>query len=229
MPITPKPNTIVIIAGPSLTGKSNLSAALVEQGFAQLVSTTTRAPRNQEEDGVHYHFVTKDDFRKKLSQRGFIEHVEVDSRLEKQADGTYVKTEGNLYGMSRDEVVKAFSTRKPVVVVCEPNGVRAMHEYATAEGWNPVRVFLNNTPELLVKRFLERYKEDAKADSENYATRLVRMVSFEQQNWVEPAMSGKEPYDVLYPKFEEGNQIDVVRDLVDRVGLAYKAKRAPGM
>ena len=75
-----KPNTIIIIAGPSLTGKSKLSSLLIEQGFAQLISTTTRQQREGEKNGVHYHFLTKEAFRKKLATKGFIEHVEVDSR-----------------------------------------------------------------------------------------------------------------------------------------------------
>lgn len=223
-----KPNTIVIIAGPSLTGKSKLSSLLVEQGFAQLISTTTRAPRDGERDGAHYHFLTKEAFRKKLSTKGFVEHVEVDSRLE-EVDGKLVKVEGNFYGMSKDEVSKAFVTGKPVVVVCEPSGVREIHRYAMEEGWNPVRVFLNNKPELLIQRFLERFKEDGKARAETYATRLLKMVTFERENWIEPALKGADPYEVVYPHFEAQNQQDVVKDLIARVGLPYKAKRGPGL
>jgi guanylate kinase len=144
-----KPNTIVIIAGPSLTGKSKLASLLIEQGFAALVSTTTRKPRDGEVSGKHYHFLSKEDFRAKLGTKGFIEHVEVDSRLE-EVDGKFVKVEGNFYGMSKDEVVKAFGAGKPVVVVCEPSGVKEIYKHAVGEGWNPVRVFLNNKPELLV-------------------------------------------------------------------------------
>lgn len=221
-----KPNTIVIIAGPSLTGKSNLSSLLVEQGFAQLISSTTRKPREGEKDGVHYHFLSKEEFRQKLSKKEFIEHVEIDSRFE-ETDGTLVKVEGNFYGISRDEVLKAFATGKPVVVVCEPSGVREMHKYATDEGWNPLRVFLNNKPELLVQRFLERFKGDVKANAENYATRLLKMVTFERENWVEPALKGADPYEVVYPRFEAANQIEVAQDLLGRVGLTYKAKRTP--
>ena len=221
-----KPNTIVIIAGPSLTGKSKLSSLLVEQGFGALVSTTTRKPREGEKDGQHYHFLTKEDFRAKLAKKGFIEHVEVDSRMQ-EIDGRLQKIEGNFYGMSKDEVLKAFAAGKPVVVVCEPSGVKEIYKYAVGEGWNPVRVFLNNKPELLVQRFLERFKDDKRANPEQYATRLLKMVTFERDHWIEPALKGVDQYEVVYPNFENENQLDVVKDLVGQVGLPYKAKRSP--
>lgn len=222
----PKNKTIVIIAGPSLTGKSNLSSLLVEQGFAPLVSTTTRKPRAGEKDGVHYHFTSKDEFRRRLANNGFIEHVEVDSRQE-ELDGKLVKVEGNFYGMSTDEVQKAFQTGKPVVAVCEPTGVKEIYKRAMSEGGNPVRVFLNNKQELLVQRFLERFKADENASAENYATRLLKMVEFERAHWIEPAVKGIDPYEIVYSRFEGVNQIEVLKDLLGRVGATYKARRAP--
>lgn len=220
-----KQNTIVIIAGPSLTGKSKLAGLLIEQGFGALVSTTTRKPRDGEINGRHYHFLTKEAFRAKLATKGFIEHVEVDARLD-PIDGKLVKVEGNFYGMSKDEVLKAFSTGKPVVVVCEPSGVKEIYKHAVGEGWNPVRVFLNNKPELLVQRFLERFKDDSKANAENYATRLLKMVTFERENWIDPALKGVDPYEVVYPHFVALNQMEVVQDLLERVDLPFKNKRA---
>ena len=222
-----KQNSIVIIAGPSLTGKSKLSSLLVEQGFGALVSTTTRKPRDGEKDGQHYHFLTKDEFRSKVAKKEFIEHVEVDSRLE-EVDGRFQKVEGNFYGMSKDEVLKAFAAGKPVVVVCEPSGVKEIYKYAVGEGWNPIRVFLNNKPELLVQRFLERFQEDKKANSEQYATRLLKMVSFERENWIEPALKGLHSYEVVYPTFVNENQAEVVRVIVSQVGLSFKNKRSHG-
>lgn len=219
-----KPNTIVIIAGPSLTGKSKLSSLLVEQGFGALVSTTTRKPRDGEENGKHYHFLSKEEFRAKLANKGFIEHVEVDARLE-SVDGKLVKVEGNFYGMGKEEVLKSFGAGKPVVVVCEPSGVKEIYKYALGEGWNPLRVFLNNKPELLVQRFLERFKDDSKANPESYATRLLKMVTFEKEHWIDPALKGVDPYEVVYPSFVSGNQPEVVQDLMGQVGLPFKAKR----
>jgi guanylate kinase len=220
-----KPNTIVIIAGPSLTGKSNLSSLLLDQGFAALVSTTTRGPREGEINGKHYHFLSKEEFKAKLARKGFVEHVEVDSRLSEEAGGKRVKVEGNFYGVGREEVIKAFAAGKPVVSVCEPSGVKAIYAYAMEQGWNPLRVFLNNKPELLVERFLERFKEDSKADPAAYATRLLKMTKFEQEQWVAPAMSGADPYELVFPDFVADTQVSVLRDVLEQVGLPYKPRR----
>ena len=219
-------NTIVIIAGPSLTGKSNLASLLAEQGFVQLISSTTRAPREGEIDGVHYHFLSKDEFRRQLSQKKFLEHVEVDARME-EIDGKLVKSEGNFYGMGLDDAHRAFGTGRPVVAVCEPTGVKAIYQRSMEEGWSPVRVFLNNKQELLVQRFLERFKNDAKAKPEAYAARLIKMVDFERKNWVEPARDGTDPYEIVFPTFEAANEIEVLHDVLKRVGVGYKPKRSP--
>jgi guanylate kinase len=45
--------------------------------FAFSVSSTTRAPRPGEVDGVHYHFITKEEFQAEVNQGHFLEHNEV--------------------------------------------------------------------------------------------------------------------------------------------------------
>lgn len=76
-----KESSIYIAAAPSGAGKSSLVDALLEQvpnGEVKLcVSHTTRAPRVGEEDGVHYHFIQKEQFQKMIAEGGFLEHAEV--------------------------------------------------------------------------------------------------------------------------------------------------------
>lgn len=70
---------LYIVSAPSGAGKSSLVRALLE-GDPQLrlsVSYTTRAPRPGEEDGVHYHFVTREVFLEMLGQGVFLESAEV--------------------------------------------------------------------------------------------------------------------------------------------------------
>lgn len=71
--------SLYIVSAPSGAGKSSLVKALIE-GDPQLrlsVSYTTRPPRPGEEDGVHYHFVTREAFMKMLEQGAFLESAEV--------------------------------------------------------------------------------------------------------------------------------------------------------
>ena len=70
---------MLALVSPSGAGKTTLSRRLVEEDadIALSVSWTTRAPRPGETDGVHYHFVDKDQFRAHRAQDGFLEWAEV--------------------------------------------------------------------------------------------------------------------------------------------------------
>ena len=63
---------MLALVSPSGAGKTTLSRRLVDEDpdIALSVSWTTRAPRPGESDGVHYHFVDKDQFRAHRAQDG---------------------------------------------------------------------------------------------------------------------------------------------------------------
>jgi guanylate kinase len=73
---------IVLISAPSGTGKGTVIKKLFElrDDMALSVSWTTRQPRPGEEDGVHYHFRTEDEFQKLLESGGFLEHAGIFER-----------------------------------------------------------------------------------------------------------------------------------------------------
>ncbi|RXZ43525.1 guanylate kinase [Crenobacter cavernae] len=70
---------IYIVTAPSGAGKTTLVAALLaaEPGVKLSVSYTTRAPREGEEGGVHYHFVDREAFLARLEGGEFLEYAEV--------------------------------------------------------------------------------------------------------------------------------------------------------
>ncbi|GEA62148.1 guanylate kinase [Vibrio comitans] len=82
--------TLYIVSAPSGAGKSSLISAMLEKNpvYAMKVSVshTTRGARPGEEDGVHYHFVERNEFETLIEQGVFLEHAEVF---------------GNYYGTSR--------------------------------------------------------------------------------------------------------------------------------
>lgn len=85
----PKP---IVISGPSGVGKGTLIAKLMDEfpsmfGFS--VSHTTRAPRNKEKNGVHYHFTERMVMEKDIQDGKFLESASV---------------HGNLYGTSIEAV-----------------------------------------------------------------------------------------------------------------------------
>jgi guanylate kinase len=75
---TPPPVEAIVVTGPSGVGKSTLIARLLAEfpdhlGYS--VSTTTRAPRPGEVNGVSYHFVSKEKFLADVAAGKFIEHA----------------------------------------------------------------------------------------------------------------------------------------------------------
>ncbi len=70
---------LLIISGPSGTGKGTLVNKLMESdpSFRFSCSVTTRAPRDGEINGVHYHFVSKEDFQRMVEENAFLEHAKV--------------------------------------------------------------------------------------------------------------------------------------------------------
>ena len=70
----------IVIAAPSGSGKTTIVNRLLKDKSLSLsfsISATSRAPRNNEVDGINYFFLTKDEFIKKIENKEFIEWEEV--------------------------------------------------------------------------------------------------------------------------------------------------------
>lgn len=70
---------LIVLSAPSGAGKSTLCERLIKQfpKIALSISTTTRKRREYEKNGVHYHFVSPEDFEKKIQKGDFAEWAEV--------------------------------------------------------------------------------------------------------------------------------------------------------
>lgn len=92
---------LFIVSAPSGAGKSSLLQAL-RQLYPELkvaISHTTRAPRPNERNGIHYHFVTKTTFIHMVEQGEFLEHAQVFDNLygtSEMAVREVLQTGGNL-------------------------------------------------------------------------------------------------------------------------------------
>lgn len=71
----PSQPIFLVLAGPAGSGKSTLCARLVAagRGFTRVVTSTTRAPRPGERDGVDYHFLSAAQFEAKVAAGEFLE------------------------------------------------------------------------------------------------------------------------------------------------------------
>lgn len=101
--------TLFTVSAPSGAGKTSLGQALVESDSQVTVSVshTTRPMRPGEEDGVNYHFVSRDDFRRMLSRDAFLEHAPVFD---------------NYYGTSREWVQRTLATGTDVILEIDWQG-----------------------------------------------------------------------------------------------------------
>ncbi len=102
---------ILVLSGPSGAGKSTIiQAASQEIGeYYFSISTTTRNPRDGEEDGKDYFFVTKKNFEEDIKAGNFLEYAEV---------------HGNYYGTSLKPVREALNERKLVIFDIDVQGHR---------------------------------------------------------------------------------------------------------
>ena len=106
---------ILVLSGPSGAGKSTIINAAADKigEFYFSVSTTTRAPREGELDGVDYYFVTKEEFEKGIERGEFLE---------------YATVHGNYYGTSLLPVKKALDEGKLVIFDIDVQGHRLVRE-----------------------------------------------------------------------------------------------------
>jgi guanylate kinase len=205
-------NVLVTVTGPSLTGKSVLASQLKTEGFDELVSTTTRPSRANEIDGINYHFITVPQFEVLLNQNAMIECVKVG---------------GNYYGLSKKSFDDVIAKGKNGVVVVEPNGASQVRDFCEKNGILLHQIFVNNSREVLLQRFLERFKEDSNADIKTYSRRLQDMLDIEPKTWVEPALNGTQKYDQIFQDFGLNNQAQVISEIKNAVEKKIAQSHCP--
>jgi guanylate kinase len=102
---------VFVITGPSGVGKGTLIRGLMQRlPLLELsVSATTRAARPGERDGVDYHFLTHEEFARRVAEGDFVEHADY---------------AGRSYGTLRSELEERVRAGAPVVLEIEVQGAR---------------------------------------------------------------------------------------------------------
>ena len=105
-----KRGVLFVFSGPSGVGKGTLKAKLFEEFADQIaysVSATTRGPREGEEDGKDYFFISRQEFERRVKNNEFLEHAEF---------------AGNCYGTPRAYVEKLLDSGMNVVLEIDVQG-----------------------------------------------------------------------------------------------------------
>ena len=149
---------ILIVSGPSGSGKSTLLSRLLkeENDLYFSISSTTRAPRQGETDGVNYYFTSEDEFKKGIDADEFLE---------------WACVHGNYYGTSLKPVLKALEEGKIAIFDIDVQGFNiAKSKFAK----NITSVFITTASKNELKSRLQNRGTDS---AETIEKRLVNAVS----------------------------------------------------
>jgi guanylate kinase len=139
------PGKLFIFSAASGTGKTSLAKALMEKHpeIAFSVSHTTRAPRPGEQHGVHYFFVSREEFDRMVARGEFVEHATVF---------------GNSYGTSKKAIEDRLKAGKSVILDIDWQGARAI------KAWRPeaVSIFILPPSRAALRERLDNRKTDSR-------------------------------------------------------------------
>ncbi len=115
----------IVMSAPSGCGKSTLIDLILQEycDIVYSISCTTRAPRGEEEDGLDYHFKTKERFEELIKENAFIE---------------YAKVHDNYYGTLKGPIEEVLAEGNSMILDIDVQGAAKVREY--------VRNLPNNDP-----------------------------------------------------------------------------------
>ena len=138
---------IVILSSPSGAGKTSLVKEISSKNnFSISVSHTTRKPRSNEINGIHYYFISQEEFKELISKNKFLE---------------YAKVFNNYYGSSEDIVIKKLNKGQSVIFDIDWQGTEQIKQKKLK--YKIITIFiLPPSREELFNRLLNRDLSDEK-------------------------------------------------------------------
>ena len=151
---------LLVVSAPSGCGKGTiLGEILKDDSFYYSISATTRAPREGEQDGVNYHFITKEEFEQRIAQGGMLE---------------YAQYCGNYYGTPKKEVEQMREAGRDVILEIEVEGAMKVRALC------PDAVFLFIAPPSVeeLRRRLNKLGTEAAEVIEERVSQAARELSY---------------------------------------------------
>ena len=109
----------IVMSAPSGCGKSTLIDLILQEycDIVYSISCTTRAPRGEEEDGLDYHFKTKERFEELIGENAFIE---------------YAKVHDNYYGTLKAPIEEVLAEGNSMILDIDVQGAAKVRDYVRA-------------------------------------------------------------------------------------------------
>jgi guanylate kinase len=122
-------NTVFILSGPAWAGKTTLWHAIETSApyIEKVITTTSRSIRENEADGIHYHFLTKPEFESRIHSNDLIEYALVHT---------------NYYGSTYSELDRIIENKKSPIYIIEPQGMIHLKPLLEDKWYKVVTIFL---------------------------------------------------------------------------------------
>lgn len=158
---------VIVLHGPSGAGKDSVIDELrARTGIHRATSSTSRDPREDERDGIHYHFLSREAFEQKIKQGQFAEHALV---------------YGDYKGLERSEIEGPLANGQDVIIRTDVQGARTWRKML--EG--AVFVFLTvDDPEVLRERLHARGSESPESLKRREAQLEEELADIENNDYV---------------------------------------------
>ena len=182
------PPVLLVIAGPAGSGKSTLCDRLVAEvpGFSRVVTTTTRAARPGEVDGVHYHFLTPAQFDAKIAADEFLEWAWVHGERR--------------YGTLKSSLLDPLTRGQSLVISVDVQGVESFRRAAAADpllARYMTTVFIVVDRERLVARMRGRAQDDEAEIARRMATAEAELREASKFAFIIPSHTRDEDFAAL--------------------------------
>jgi guanylate kinase len=198
---------LIIISSPSGGGKGTLIKRVMAEtsDVSYSVSVTTRPKRDDEIEGVHYHFVSRNQFAKLIEEEAFLE---------------YANVHGNFYGTSRIFIEQEMAKGKDVILEIDVQGAGIVR----AKTPDSIGIFiLPPSFDVLKERLTTRNTESEEALAvrlENASLEVDRFSEFDFvviNNDLEKAVSDLKSI-LVASSLRKDRQMDSIRDILTTFG-----------
>ena len=141
-------SNILVIVGKTCSGKNTVLNELINLGYESIVTYTSRPPRAEEVNAKTYHFITKDNFMRKIEEDFFAEYT------------SYNVANGDIwyYGTAKEDLKKADNNK---VIILNPDGLKTIRQI---ENIKSTVILLDANKDTIIKRLKGRGDDLAESE-----------------------------------------------------------------